>query len=286
MGKKQKKIFVGFIIGYGIVSFICLFLVATKCAKNSNWMSYLGSYLGGILGGLATLMAIYFTLESIKQDNMVYIIPLKTMLYGYYEKNHGCFVSTENIDRDSPILLNGEDNKKVIFDSFNTFFMRFANIGKDSAINIKFEWGSPFDSELYDILLGYGIPHEYFAKHFNTENQTQLCGDYVLPVKLESEPYNVQIADGLIEVLKYTMAVFLGYFDEYAIDEKTKMEFGNNFVNQQLKFSELTITFDDLNGNTIIKKFIIYCHIERILGTYNNGYNKMQIILSANKLMS
>lgn len=81
MGKKQKKIFVGFIIGYGIVSFICLFLVATKCAKNSNWMSYLGSYLGGILGGLATLMAIYFTLESIKQDNMVYIIPLKTMLW-------------------------------------------------------------------------------------------------------------------------------------------------------------------------------------------------------------
>lgn len=285
MGKKQKKIFIGFIIGYGIVSFVCLLFVAAKFAGNTNWMSYLGSYLGGILGGLATLMAIYFTLESIKQDNMVYIIPLKTILYGYYAKNSGCFVTTENIDRDASIFLNREDNKKVIFDSFNISFMRFANIGKDSAINIRFEWGSPFDSELYDVLLGYGIPHEYFAKHFNTENQTQLCGDYVLPVKLESEPYTVQIADGLIEVLKYTMAVFSGNFDEYAITEKTKMEFGNNFVNQELKFSELTITFDDLNGNTITKKFIIYCHIERILGTYNDGYNKMKIVLSTNKLV-
>lgn len=283
MEKKQKDIFIKFIIGYGIVCFVCLLLVAEKCAGNTNWMSYLGSYLGGILGGLATLIAIYFTLESIKQDNMVYIIPLKTTLYGYYEKNCGCFVTTENIDTDSLILLNGEDSKKVKFDSFNISFMRFANIGKDSAINIKFEWGSPFDSELYDVLLGYGIPHEYFAKHFNTEMQTQLCGDYVLPVKLESEPYTVQIADGLIELLKYTMAVFLGDFDEYAIDEKTKMEFGNNFVNQKLKFSELAIIFDDLNGNTITKKFIIYCHIERILGKYNGGYNKMQILLSVNE---
>ena len=57
------------------------------------------------------------------------------------------------------------------------------------------------------------------------------------------------------------------------------MEFGNNFVNQKLKFSELTIIFDDLHGNTITKKSIIYCHIERILGKYNGGYNKMQILL-------
>lgn len=103
MEKKQKDIFIKFIIGYGIVCFVCLLLVAEKCAGNTNWMSYLGSYLGGILGGLATLIAIYFTLESIKQDNMVYIIPLKTTLYGYYEKNCGCFVTTENIDTDSSL---------------------------------------------------------------------------------------------------------------------------------------------------------------------------------------
>lgn len=231
MGKKQIKMFRNFIIGYAIICVASFGIVAWKCSNNANWMSYLGSFLGGILGGLATLIAIYFTLASLKQDIMAYVIPMRTVLYGYYDKGRGIYVTEENITED--IRAIGEEyveNHKIDFNPFNTCFMKFANVGKDSALNVRFEWSSPYDSELYDILLGYGIPHSYFDKHFNTEEKATLYGDYMLPIKVDTEGYKVQIIDGLIEVLRYTMGVFTGAFDEFAIDEKTKLEFGNNFV--------------------------------------------------------
>ena len=228
MGKKQIGIFRNFIIGYVLVCTISFGIVAWTCSGNSNWMSYLGSFLGGILGGLATLIAIYFTLVSLKQDIMAYIIPMRTVLYGYYKKGQGIYILEESIEADMP-AIGGEhiDNHKVEFNPFNTSFMRFANVGKDSALNVRLEWSSPYDSELYDILLGYGIPHSYFDKHFETEKKVTLYGDYMLPIKIDTEGYKVQIENELIEVLRYIMGVFMGSYDEYAIDEKTKLTFGN-----------------------------------------------------------
>lgn len=281
MGKGQVKMFRNFIIGYAVICVASFGIVAWKFANNSNWMSYLGSFLGGILGGLATLIAIYFTLASLKQDIMAYVIPMRTVLYGYYEKGIGVYVSAENITEDIP-SIDGQyvKNHKIDFNPFNTSFMKFANVGKDSALNVRFEWSSPYDSELYDILLGYGIPHSYFDEHFNTEKQATLYGDYLLPIKVDTEGYKVQITDELIEVLRYIMGVFTGAFDEYAIDDKTRMEFGNNFVKKKQKFATVKITFDDLNGLTTTNEFPIYCRLQTMLGTYNGGYQKMQIELS------
>ena len=58
------------------------------------------------------------------------------------------------------------------------------------------------------------------------------------------------------------------------------MEFGNNFVKKKQKFATVKITFDDLNGLTTTNEFPIYCRLQTMLGTYNGGYQKMQIELS------
>ena len=108
MGKKQIKIFKNFIIFYVVSGVLCFVVVAWKCSDNSNWMSYLGSFLGGILGGLATLIAIYFTLSSLKQDVMAYVIPMRTVIYGYYAKGKGAYLSTEDIAEDIP-AIDGEE---------------------------------------------------------------------------------------------------------------------------------------------------------------------------------
>lgn len=287
MGKKQIGIFRNFIIGYVLVCTISFGIVAWTCSGNSNWMSYLGSFLGGILGGLATLIAIYFTLVSLKQDIMAYILPMRTVLYGYYKKGQGIYILEESIEEDM-LAIGGEhiDNHKVEFNTFNTSFMRFANVGKDSALNVRLEWSSPYDSELYDILLGYGIPHSYFDKHFETEKKVTLYGDYMLPIKIDTEGYKVQIENELIEVLRYIMGVFWGSFDEYAIDEKTKLTFGNNFVKKKHKFATVKISFDDLNGITTTNEFPIYCRLQTLLGHYNDGYQKMQIELSTCEIIN
>ncbi len=281
MSKKQTKILKLFIIFYVVTCIGCLGIVAWKCANNSNWMSYLGSFLGGILGGLATLFAIYFTLQSLKQDVMAYVAPVKTVLYGYYACGKGVYVSKENIKEDIPII-DGErlENHMIELNPFNTSFMNFINVGKDSALNIRCEWSRPCDSELYKILLEYGIPNEYFEKHFNIKEQAVLYADYMLPVKIETEGYRVQITDSLITVFCYVMNVLMGSFDEYAKDERAKLEFGNYFVNEKQKFATIKITFDDLNGNTTTNEFPIYCRLQRILGNYNGGYKKLQIELS------
>ncbi|MBQ8803196.1 MAG: hypothetical protein IJZ53_06170 [Tyzzerella sp.] len=281
MGKQQVKILRKFIIGYVMVCVLCLGIVARTCSDNPDLMSYLGSFLGGILGGLATLIAIYFTLMSLKQDVMPHVFPMRTVLYGYYSKTKGIYVSAENIEEDM-ISINGEyvENHKVDFNPFNTSFMKFANVGKDSALNVRIEWSTPYDSELYDILLEYGIPHTYFDKHFNTQRQEKLYADYMLPIKIDPEGYRVQIIDELVEILRYIMSVFLGAFDEYAINEKTRVEFGNNFIKKKQKFATIKIAFDDLNGNTITKEYPIYCRLQRTIGRYNDGYEKMKIELS------
>lgn len=281
MGKRQIKMFRNFIIGYAVTCIVSFGIVAWKCADNSNWMSYLGSFLGGILGGLATLIAIYFTLASLKQDIMAYVIPMRTVVYGYYENGKGVYISKDNITEDiRPIGKEYVDNHKIDFNPFNTSFMRFANVGKDSALNVRIEWSSPYDSELYDILLEYGIPHSYFDKYFDTEKKEILYTDYMLPIKVDTEGYKVQISNELIEVLRYIMSVLMGAFDEYAIDEKTRMEFGNNFVKKKQKYATVKITFDDLNGNTTTNEFPIYCRLQEMLGRYNGGYQKIQIELS------
>ena len=281
MGKKQIKIFKNFIIFYVVSCVLCFVVVAWKCSDNSNWMSYLGSFLGGILGGLATLIAIYFTLSSLKQDVMAYVIPMRTVIYGYYAKGKGAYLSKEDIAEDIPAIDGEEvDNHKVEFNPFNTCFMKFSNVGKDSALNIRFDWSTPYDSELYDILLEYGIPHTYFDEHFDTEKKVKLYGDYMLPLRVDTEGYKIQIVDELIEVLRYVMAVFEGDFDEYAVNDELKMTFGNNFVKQKQKFAIVKITFDDLNGNTTTNEFQVYCRLQRLLGNYNGGYKKVQIELS------
>ena len=279
MGKQQIKVLGQFIIGYILTCIICLGIVAWACSDDSNWMSYLGSFLGGILGGLATLIAIYVTLASLKQDVKPHIFPMRTILYGYYCSGRGIYLLEEDIPQDSMIIAGQSmPDHEVRFNPFNTCMMKFANVGKDSALNIKFEWSKPFDSELYDILLEYGIPHTYFEEHFDTEKKATLYGDYMLPIKVEKEGYRVQITDELIELFVYIMSVFLGTLKEFAKDDK--QVFGNNFVNKKQKFATVKITYDDLNGNTTVNEYIIYCRIQRILGSYNGGYNKIKIELT------
>lgn len=281
MRNKQNKIFKNFIIAYFILCVGCLIVVAWKCADNSNWMSYLGSFLGGILGGLATLVAIYFTLISLKQDVMPHIIPMRTVLYGYYAKEKGAFLSTECLAEDIPQI--GEehiDNHKIDFSAFAPTFIKFANIGKDSALNVRVEWDSPSESELYKLLLNYGIPQSYFDKHFDTKIKTVLYSDYMQPIKIDSDGYRVQITDELVELFRYIMYVFTGALDEYASNENVKSTFGNNFVKKKQVFTKVKISFEDLNGNKNETEFPIYCRIQRNIGEYNDGYQRLQIELS------
>lgn len=281
MGKQQVKVLGKFIIGYILACIICLCIVAWTCSDSANWMSYLGSFLGGILGGLATLIAIYVTLMSLKQDVMPHVFPMRTVLYGYYSEEKGIHLLEEDIPQDSMIIAGQSmPDHEVRFNPFNTCLMKFANVGKDSALNIKFEWSTPFDSELYDVLLEYGIPHTYFEEHFDTEKKATLYGDYMLPIKIESEGYKVQITDELIELFVYVMSVFLGTLNEFARDERTKLEFGNNFVHKKQKFATVKITYDDLNGNTTTEEYPIYCRIQKIFGNYNGGCRKIKIELT------
>ena len=281
MKNKQNKTLRNFIIAYLILCIVSIMIVAWVCADNSNWMSYLGSFLGGILGGFATLVAIYFTLVSMKQDVMPHIIPMRTVLYGYYGKNKGAFLSTECLEEDIPQTGNQHvDNHKIDFNVLMPTFMKFANIGKDSALNVRVEWDSPNESELYKILLKYGIPQSYFDEHFDINTKTTLYSDYMQPIKIDPDGYRVQITDELVELFRYTMYVFMGAFEKYATTKSVNMTFGNNFVKKKQVFTKVRISFEDLNGNKGETEFPIYCRIQRHIGTYNDGYQRMQIELS------
>lgn len=281
MKNKQNKILRNFIIAYLVLCIVSIMIVAWVCADNSNWMSYLGSFLGGILGGFATLVAIYFTLVSMKQDVMPHIIPMRTVLYGYYGKNKGTFLSTECLAEDIPQIGDEHiDNHKIDFNAFAPTFMKFTNIGKDSALNVRVEWDSPSESELYKILLDYGIPQSYFDEHFDTNKKTVLYSDYMQPVKIDPDGYRVQITEELVDLFRYIMCVFMGSLDEYATNESVKSTFGNNFVKKKQVFTKVKISFEDLNGNKNETEFPIYCRIQRHIGTYNDGYHRMQIELS------
>lgn len=284
MSKTLKKLFKKFILAYIAVSIISLVVVYYNFSSDTNWMSFLGSFLGGIIGGFATLTAIYFTIMSLKQEDMPLVIPMRTVIYGYYNSGMGTHVTDENISED---IQSGEvDNHKFHFNPFNTAFMKFVNVGKDSALNIEIEWGNPYNSELYDILLSYGIPHEYFEKHFNTSKTAILYSDYMLPIKKEPETYRVQITDELVSLFEYVMAIFLGALREYAIDDKTAKEFGNNFIRKKHKFTTVKVRYEDLNGNPTEQEFDIYCRIQTLFGTYNGGYEKMQIELTTSKIIN
>ena len=137
MSKTLKKQFKIFILAYFAVSIISLVVVYYNFSSDTNWMSFLGSFIGGIIGGFATLTAIYFTIMSLKQEDMPLVIPMRTVIYGYYNSGMGAYVTDENISED--IQSDEVDNHKFYFNPFNTTFMKFVNVGKDSALNIEIE---------------------------------------------------------------------------------------------------------------------------------------------------
>lgn len=269
------------IIGYAILCIVCVFIVSITCSHNANWMSYMGSFLGGILGGLATLIAIYFTLASLKQDVMAYIIPMRTMIYGYYAKGKGVYISTECIEEDMPQIGNEYvENHKIDFNPFNTTFMKFVNVGKDLALNVRVEWSKPEDSKLYELLIEYGIPEAHFDKSFNLKKTVTLYSDYMVPIKIDSEAYSIQITGELIELIRCVMGVFMGAFKQYAKDNKAEVEFHNSFIKKKHEFAKAKVTFEDLNGNITNNEYSIYCRIQDQMGYYNGGFNRIQIELS------
>lgn len=209
---------------------------------------------------------------------------MKTALFGYYNKERGAFVTDYNINQQD--VNDGDtNNHQYRFNVFNNCFLRFGNIGKETAINTRIEFGSPYDSELYDVLLSYGIPHEYFVGHFNTEKVVKLYADYTVPIKSEPDAYKVQITPELVDLFVYVMNVFMGAFEEYEIEEQ-KHCFGNNFVNQKQKFTTVKISYEDLNGNHREQEFPIYCRIQRCFGFYNDGFYKMTIELSTSDIIN
>jgi len=53
-----------------------------------------------------------------------------------------------------------------------------------------------------------------------------------------------------------------------------------------LASTTVKIRYEDLNGNPTEQEFDIYCRIQTLFGTYNGGYEKMQIELTTSKVIN
>lgn len=283
-----KKILIKAFIFYFFIVLICFFIAYFVKSEKTDWVSFLGSYFGGILGGCATLIAIIFTIASLKQDVLPCVIPMRTIIYGYSSIGKGAYLSANNIVQKDVLIDEKYENtnEPIQFNPFNQCFMKFANIGKGCALNIKIDWSNAFDSELYDILLEYGFTHAYFEEHFNTTKTETLYKDCMFPIADEPESCSVQIPNELIELFIYSMHVLDGSCSESAIDENHERCFGNNFVRKKQKFAIARVTYEDLNGDFTTKEYTIYCRIQRQFGTYNRGYKKIKIELSNSPIIN
>ena len=272
--KKYRKYLIISTITFLLTSIILIIIVSRIYKDNANMMSFLGSLLGGILGGIATFIAIYFTVLSLKQNVMAYVIPTKTNYYAYYKT--GDYFYSKKFISDETELENVKDTITVPYCCLN-----LANIGKDSALEIAIKWSSPYESELYDILLEYGLTNELMQTLFRVNEKTMLATDYILPTSVDTENVKVQIPNELMYLFHLIIGVYRGCYTEMQNEENYC--FGNNFVNKIQEFALLNISYKDLNGDSSTKDYKIYCRIQNSLNTYNWKYNVMQITFSTDK---
>lgn len=272
--QKYRKHFIISVVIFIAISLILIVNVSKTYKDDANMMSFLGGLLGGVLGGVVTFIAIYFTVLSLKQNVMAYVVPTKTNYYIYY-KSSGYFYSKKFIE-DEQELRKEEDTIKEHF-----CFMNFANIGVESALEVNIKWSSPYDSELYDILLEYGLTNELMKERFRVHQTAILATDYILPVKVNTEKVKVQIPNELMTLFKIIIAIYKGCYADMKNDESYC--FRNNFVNKVQEFATVNISYKDLNGNSSEIEHKIYCRIQNTLNTYNWEYNVIQISFSTDK---